>query len=524
MHVTAFTYQRFGFLLFFVSLILVPVSFFAQFYNLPNDYSFSLLTERQLAAKDSSIHSNVKPYIHFFSKKYEHVIDSHKVFKYIHNDPALDLVFYKHFLRVEPKKENFKLRLDPVLNLEEGKDLSHLNHGNFYSNTRGVIASGYIGNKVYFESLVAETQSSFPLYLYNYVSSSLIVPGQGRWKSFKTNGFDYAFSSGMVSIQPLKNLNIQLGHGKQKIGNGYRSLLLSDNAFNYPYLRFTQQWFKGRVQYTNIYAVFMNLVPASKYINPNTERLFQKKAASFQYLSINLSKRINLGLFQGMIWQAGDDHNRQHLDWHYFNPVIYTNLLSYGLNNKNNIVTGVDAKVKLSNKINLYGQFMLDKVKTDSARASWGYQAGINCFDAFGVKHLFLQAEYNNVKQGSYSNPSGSITDQSYYHYGQPIAFTPGNGQELILMMDYKFRRFFVNLRYYYQEVPQSGALAKSISYVNITNAKIGYLINPSYNLNVCFGVLYRTQNFSIFNSLNTETNYIYLSLRTSLYNLYYDF
>ncbi len=36
--------------------------------------------------------------------------------------------------------------------------------------------------------------------------------------------------------------------------------------------------------------------------------------------------------------------------------------------------------------------------------------------------------------------------------------------------------------------------------------------------------MLYRTQNFSIFNTLNNEANYIYLGFRTSLYNLYYDF
>ena len=113
---------------------------FAQFYNLPNDYSFSLLGEKQLAFKDSTIHSGLKPYIHFFSPKYGHVADSHRVFKYITDDPALELIFYKHFLRVEPKKEKFKLRVDPLLNLEFGMDFIHKEYGRLYTNTRGVIA------------------------------------------------------------------------------------------------------------------------------------------------------------------------------------------------------------------------------------------------------------------------------------------------------------------------------------------------------------------------------------------------
>ena len=59
----------------------------SQFYNLPNDYNFSLLTEKALAQKDSSIHSGIKPYIHFFDQKHVHVPDTHRIFKYIVDDP-----------------------------------------------------------------------------------------------------------------------------------------------------------------------------------------------------------------------------------------------------------------------------------------------------------------------------------------------------------------------------------------------------------------------------------------------------
>lgn len=494
----------------------------AQFYNLPNEYSFSLLTERVLARTDSSIHSNVKPYIPFFSNKYKHVADSHRVFKFIVEDPAIDLIFYTHFLRVEPKKEKFRLYIDPILNLELGRNLNDSLSRWLYSNTRGIIGSGTIGDKVYFESMFVENQSVFPGYLNDVTKSTQVVPGQGRWKTFKTTGYDYAFSSGFVSFQPFKRLNIQLGHGKQKIGNGYRSLLLSDNAFNYPYLRITQHWLKGRVQYTTIYAALMNLVPAAKVINPNTERLFQKKAASFQHLSINLGKRINVGLFQGLIWQAGDAKNRQHFTWEYFNPVIYTNLFSLGLNNRNNLLIGSDVKVKLSNSLNLYGQVMADQFKTsDSTNNLGGFQAGLNYFDAFGVKHLFLQAEFNQVSNGAYQRPTGSETDQSYTHYNQNLAFTLGSGQELILCADYKYRRFSFNLRYHNQHTKTS---LSSYATTSLINARASYLINPSYNLNISLGMLYRTQNFSTFSSLNNQTTYIYLGLRTAIYNLYYDF
>lgn len=518
------TQYKFSYKLIVLSLVilhLVSLDVRAQFYNLPNDFSFGLSTERSLSAKDSSVHSGIKPYIPFFSDKYKHVADTHKIFRYITDDPALDAAFYKHLIRIHPPGEKFSFTIDPLLNIDIGDSFDTIKRRTS-TNTRGFIATGHIGKTFYFETMFAESQSFFPGYLGSAVNALTVVPGQGRYKNFKAGGFDYAFSSGFISYQPCKNVNVQLGHGKQKIGHGYRSLLLSDNAFNYPYARITQQWLKGRLQYTNIYAALMNLQPAAAVQTANTERLFQKKAAAFQYLSINLTKFLNLGFFQGMIWQAGDSKNRQRLEWQYFNPVIYSQLAQYGLNTKNNIVAGGDLKIKITNKINVYGQIMLDDLSNKKTQGnSYGYQAGLNYFDAFGIKNLALQAEYNNVTEGSYTNPTDVTGNQSYSHYNQNLAYTLGYGQESSFMVDYKFQRAFVNARYYYQVIPLNG----DYFYNNqIVNLKIGYLINPAYNLNVALGFVNRNQNFPNFSKLDNQTSYIYLALRTSFYNLYYDF
>ncbi len=251
----------------------------AQFYNLPNDYHYALLTERQLAESDSSIHTSVKPYIHFYSDKYVHVIDSHKVFRFITDDPALDKVFFEHLLQVKDQEKKYRFSVDPLFNIELGKDRYDTLNRILSTNTRGFIASGYIGKDFYFESMFAETQSYFPNYVVDFNNQTQVVPGQGRFKKFKTSGYDYAWSSGFFSYQPWKNVNIQAGHGKQKLGNGYRSLLLSDNAFNYPYARITQQWFKGRLQYTNDTArfVLLNLDSASENSTGTGHTLFQKR-------------------------------------------------------------------------------------------------------------------------------------------------------------------------------------------------------------------------------------------------------
>lgn len=492
-----------------------------QFYNLPNDYFFGLLTEKKLAQKDSSIHSSIKPYIHFFSDKYKHEADSHKVLKYITEDQFLDKVFFDNLIHIKSKDRKYVLTIDPLLNLEMGRDTEDTIFRKLYTNTRGFVATGSIGKDFYFETMFSENQSLFPEYIETINKETKVVPGQGRWKNFNSRGFDYSFSSGFFSYQVCRNINVQAGHGKHKIGQGYRSLLLSDNAFNYPFIRVTQHYLKGRLQYTNIYSSLMNFQAASTNFPPHTEPLFQKKAASFQHLSINFAKWLNAGFFQGMIWQVGDKHNRQHFEWQYFNPIIFTNLGYYGLNNKNNIVIGAELNLKITKNISLYGQFMGDDLSnTDSLGNAWGYQAGIKYFNAFSLKNLFLQSEYNSVSEGAYLSP---VTDgnQSYSHYNQNLAYTPGYGQELIFIADYKLKRVFFNARYHYQHYTYSGY---SLFTNQIANLKLGYTINPAYNANISIGMLFRTQDFFGFNASNNKTAYLYLSFKTNIYNTYYDF
>lgn len=510
------------FLLLFVLFMQLSKNGKAQFYNLPGDYNFSLLTERNLAAKDSSIHSGVKPYIHFYSKKYIHEADSFKLFKYITEDPALDLVFYNHLINIKPHDGKYKLRVDPIINLQVGKDLADSTGEKLITNTRGIIASAYIGKDLYCETLFSENQSFFPNYLRSYSAANGIVPGQGRHKTFKNTGFDYAFSSGFISYQPFKQLNIQVGHGKQKISNGYRSLLLSDNSFNYPYVRITQNYFKGKLQYTNIYAVMMNLVQASKVISPNAERLFQKKPAAFQHLSYNPAKWMNVGFFQGIIWQTGNDKNKQRVDLMYANPLIFSQLAAYGLNNKNNILIGADVKIKFTDKINMYSQLMADDLSNSKSLGNgYGYQIGLNYFDALKIKNLFFQIEFNSVSEVSYLSPLGSETNQSYSHYNQNLAFTPGTGNEFLFIADHKWKRWFWNFKYQNQLIKTN---AKNNYNTNITTANVGYLINPAYNLNISVGYMNRYQKFYNFSTPNMTTSYLFLSIKTSLYNVFYDF
>lgn len=241
-----------------------------------------------------------------------------------------------------------------------------------------------------------------------------------------------------------------------------------------------------------------------------------------QQLSLNIGKRLNVGLFQGMIWQAADSLNRQRIGWQYINPLIFTNLAMYGLSNKNNIVIGTDLNFKITSSLSAYGQLMVDDLSKNTTNTPrYGYQLGAKYFDAFTVKNLMLQLEFNDVKEGSYQSPDALSNSQAYGHYNQPLAYTFGSGTEYIVLGSYKYKRVFLNakLNLQYKTINQF-PLYKTV----FTNIQMGYTINTAYNFNVSLGYINRNQDFYGFNASNNKTNMLTLSIKSNLYNTYFDF
>ena len=78
-----------------------------------------------------------------------------------------------------------------------------------------------------------------------------VVPGRGRAKNFKEDGFDYPVAEAYLSYTPNKFFNFQFGNGKNFIGDGYRSFFLSDVASPYPFLKISTSFWK--IKYTNLW-------------------------------------------------------------------------------------------------------------------------------------------------------------------------------------------------------------------------------------------------------------------------------
>ncbi|MEO8762051.1 MAG: hypothetical protein ABI388_11205 [Bacteroidia bacterium] len=509
--------------LYFVPCILFLGSYFlplasirAQSILFPPDYFFDVARQKAIFTDTTTmVHSSMQPII------YKDVPPD--TLKHIKpgQDLFFDKVFYDDLLKVKyidkssGKNRKFNLAINPVFNFSFGKDADAVKKETYITNTRGVWIKGQIGEKFIFETSFFENQSNFPTYLAAYCNTYSVVPGQGRWKAFKKDGFDYAMSNGVVHYQPGKKFSVRLGTGKQKVGVGYRSILLSDNGFNYPYLQFTASFFKQKVQYTQTYALLMNLSDGGTRIPYGTERIFQKKAASFQQLSWQVNKKINIYLFQGLIWRATDSNNVMHLNALYVNPVIFTNLAAYGFNNSNHIIEGGGWEMKPFKKTSFYGQFMYDG--SYLGKANLGVQAGLKLFDALHIKNLYLQGEYNYVSQHAYQDYNNPA--QSYTQYNQLLTTPAAFSNEMVGLASYTYKKLFIQVKENYSF--GNNMSAQNLSYFD---AKFGYMINPSYKANIAIGTTFRTYENTLLPSNPQQMQLFYISFKTSLYNIYYDF
>ena len=96
-------------------------------------------------------------------------------------------------------------------------------------------------------------------------------------------------------------------------------------------------------------------------VGSDNSRLTTKKFATIHHLNWNISKRVSLGIFEAIIWQAKDTLYNRQFDVNYLNPIIFYRPVEYSLGSSDNALLGLNAKLKISNNYQLYAQFILDE-------------------------------------------------------------------------------------------------------------------------------------------------------------------
>lgn len=457
---------------------------------------------------------------------------------------------------VQIQGEDYWLALNPILDLQLGK-ASDLDGTYTFVNTRALNFRGGLGKQINFTTTVFESQGRFAGY-YNDFAETLkpsggnpaIIPGIGIAKGFKSDAYDFPMAEANITFAPGKIFDFQLGYGRNFIGDGYRSLLESDGASPYPYFKINTTFWK--IKYTNTYMWLKDVRP-----EVTAERTYATKFMANHYLSWNVSNRLNLGFFESVVWT---DSNNRGFDANFVNPIIFYRAVEFGSSSKSgNALLGFTGKYKWNNSMNLYTQFLIDEFSISDVQAgekSWknkfGFQMGVKYFNAFDVKNLLLQLEYNQVRPYVYAH-SEVITN--YGHNNQSVGHQwGGNFKEIILIARYHKGRLFADAKLttgtrgldfnttedsynyggdIYKDYDLKRPYDKNVrigqgnkTSVFITDIQGGYLINPITNLKLFGSFIYRNfdPNQNTEATFKQSTSWFSIGLRSDIFNWYFDY
>jgi hypothetical protein len=356
--------------------------------------------------------------------------------KELYKKPS-DLFYYRDSV--------FDFHLNPVLNLSAGIEPDFNTR---LMNSRGIEFRGSIDRKVAFYTYMTTTQVIFPSWIKDYIEHSGAIPGQGFWKRYNDEGYGYFSAMGHVSFNITRHINAQIGHDRNFIGEGYRSMILSDFSNPSMFLKLDVKiW---RFTFSNIWSQMTADVIFDSQGRP-TDGRYPQKWFSHHRLGTNIGKKLNIGIFESVMMNE--------FNWNYLNPIIFYRWVEHQLGTPDKIMLGMDAKWNFTKGMQFYGQFALDEFVFNeffgidgkqSSRNKYGLQAGYKYIDVFKIKNLDIQLEYNQARPYTYQE---KFPFQAFSNYRTPLTHPLGaNFREFIGILRYQpFPRLFANITGFYQ-------------------------------------------------------------------------
>jgi hypothetical protein len=480
------------------------------FLPLNNDFNYYI---QQAVTYNNQFHSAIRPY-----NLEGLILDTSKL------QPLLNYSFFN---------QNNKISVLPIV---ESSLLVSDKKNHYVGLSAGAAMKFKFGERWYLQVNVFENLDQFPPFINEKIDSNKVVPHYGRYMANFGSFYSIPQINGFLNYSASQYISLAVGQDKFFLGDGYRSLFLSDNSAPFPFARLVvQAW---RIKYL---AMLAKIDDVESYSGNSS---FQEKFAVMHFLSYNITDRINIGFFEAIIWRGRDTATDRGVELNYLNPVIYFRPVEFSMNSPDNANIGGSFKFRVFSRTFIYGQLFLDDfiVKEFRANKGWwgnkyGIQGGIKSFGAFGINNLFMQAEINTVQPYTYSHES-SLTN--YGHYYQPLAHPLGaNFRELIGIARYnkgkwaltekaiaaRYGEDFNNISYgmdiyktynliqgpYGNKIEQG---LKTNSFINETS--IGYILKPSWNMNISAGYRYNyKKNLNEFQS----DNYFFIAISTLLYN-----
>ena len=275
----------------------------------------------------------------------------------------------------------------------------------------GIQLEGRIKNKFYYRLAGVEGISQTDGF---YSPKTYIADSNGQSSI-------YSDLHGRISFTPNPIFNFQVGLDNNFIGEGARSMFLSDYGASFPFGQIRMRFW--RIEYSILYQ-FMR----EKDISPATNR-WNGKFSSSHHLSFNAAKWLNIGFFETVVFQPKDTLSNRGFEVEYLNPFIFYRPQEYSLGSSDNVLIGVELNA-FWKKHTFYSQFIMDefvlseiKNKTGWWASKYGGQFGVKGRFNRGENKFFYRLEYNFARPYTYAHISREL---NYGNQGTPLAHPYG--------------------------------------------------------------------------------------------------
>jgi hypothetical protein len=182
-------------------------------------------------------------------------------------------------------------------------------------------------------------------------------------------------------------------------------------------------------------------------------------------------------------------------------------------------------KATLARTLWLYSQVTLDNL-VGNKELKVAFQAGIKYFDAFALKGLYLQGEFNQAEPATYSWDNKTLF---WLHYNEPLAHPYGNNfSEGIVNIVYSWRRWQFNsiTRLTGQLNSSNGTPSGQVGFSGVmndtkilhNNTQVNWFLNPKTTAHFSLGFVSHHESIS---GVQTKSSLVYFAFRTALFNNY---
>ena len=442
------------------------------------------------------------------------------------------------------KEEDYEVYADFLPDFQIGREF---NEGQTtWLNTRGFQIGGKVGKQFSFYTNGFENQAVFANYLTDFINANGVVPSQIAGSKLGSKTKDWSYVTALLSYTPNKHLNLALGYDKNFIGDGYRSMLLSDVAANYSFFRVRASL--GNVQYQTIFGYMLD--PGAEKLTTDRRLGDRGKWAAMHYLDWNATNRFSIGFFQAVTWADAEAEGKRGFDFNYAHPFVFLRSIeNANTTSPDKMRIGINTKYEILDKTTVYGQFMIDEFTAKEFFSNngywankWALQLGFRGSDLFRVESLNYLAEFNTARPYTYAHFDRV---SNYAAMNQPLAHPLGaNFREVLGLMNYTYKRFDFQGQLTYARYgtdPEGENYGKDIfkSYetrsleygikvgqgvktnLYFGEARVAYMLNPKYNLRLELGGVYRRESSDLGIK---NTGLFTFGLRSTFRNLYQDF